>query len=281
MKRAARILAVAIVSFSVSLGLQVQIAQAAFDQTPPSLTVEAKPSFVVGNILDAPSEDPEIALFAFGIAQLLTWSATDDVAVCWYDLDLVPAGAPPQPILEFSQETQYLFAFGSDYDGSFGGGSEITRGFLVTARDCEYNATTRAVPDRPRVTQENNTSGVAESSPWGEVTYTGSWSTASCACFLQGHTARTSTRGASATFTRTYEEGDHVALAMAKGPGRGRAAIRVDGVFVETIDTFATANTNRVVVFERMMTAGTHTVTITNYATPGRPRIDLDAVLTN
>ena len=281
MQRSVRILAVTTASFSLLLGLQVHVANAAFDQTPPSLTVEAKPSFVVGNVLAVPSDDPEVAFFTYGIAQQLTWSATDDVAVCWYDLDLVPAGAPPQPILEFSQETQYLFAFGSDYDGTFGGGSDVTRGFLVTARDCEYNATTRAVPDRPRVTQENNASGVAETSPWGEITYTGSWGTATCACFLQGHTARTTTRGATATFSRTYEEGDHMALVMAQGPGRGRAAIRVDGFFVGMIDTFADVNTNRVVVFEQMMAAGTHTVSITNFATAGRPRIDLDAVMTN
>jgi hypothetical protein len=281
MQRSVRILAVTATSFSLLFGLQVQVANAAFDQTPPTLTVQAKPAFVVGNILAAPSDDPEAALFTYGIAQQLTWSATDDVAVCWYDLDLVPAGAPPQPILEFSQETQYVFPAGSDYDGTFGGGSAIVRGFLVTARDCEYNSTTRAVPDRPRVTQENNASGIAETSPWGEVTYTGSWGTGACACFLQGLTARTTTRGATATFTRTYEEGDHVALVMAQGPGRGRAAIRVDGFFVGTIDTFAEVNTNRVVVFERMMSAGTHTVTITNFATPGRARIDLDAVMTN
>jgi hypothetical protein len=52
-------------------------------------------------------------------------------------------------------------------------------------------------------------------------------------------------------------------------------------VFLANIDTFAAVNTNRVVVFQRMMPAGTHTVTIVNQATGGRPRIDLDAVMTN
>jgi hypothetical protein len=281
MRNLMRVLTAMTVSLGLMVGVQVPIAHAAFDQSPPALDVEAKPSFVVGNVLAPPSDDPELFPFTYGIGQLLTWTATDDVAVCWYDLDLVPAGGPPEPILEFSQETQYLFPFGSDYDGSFGGGSLITRGFLVTARDCEYNATTRAVPDRPRVTQEDNASGLFETSPWGQILYTGDWRIGSCACFLQGHTARTTTRGADAEFTRTYEEGDHVALVMAKGPARGRAVIRIDGVFVDRIDTYADQNTNRVVVFEQMMAAGVHTVSITNLATPGRPRIDLDAVLTN
>ena len=75
-------------------------------------------------------------------------------------------------------------------------------------------------------------------------------------------------------------EGDQVALVMALGPGRGRASIRIDGTWLTNIDTFAAVNTNRVVVFRRMP-AGTHTLTIVNQATPGRPRIDLDAVMTN
>lgn len=66
---------------------------------------------------------------------------------------------------------------------------------------------------------------------------------------------------------------------MAEGPGRGVASIRLDGRWLMDIDTFAPVNTNRVVVFQRMMTAGTHTLTILNHGTSGRPRIDLDAVL--
>jgi hypothetical protein len=50
----------------------VHVANAAFDQTPPSLTVEAKPSFVVGKVLAVPSDDPEVAFFTYGIAQQLT-----------------------------------------------------------------------------------------------------------------------------------------------------------------------------------------------------------------
>ncbi len=276
-----RVLTTMIVSAVLVVGVQAQTASAAVDQTPPVLVVDAKPAFVVGNILAPPSEDPELVNFTYGIEQLLNWSATDDVGVCWYDLDIVPAGAPPRPILEFVPDTQFLYTFGTDYDGSFGGGSEVVHGFLVTARDCQYNATTRFVPDRPRVTQEDNASGLFEVSPWGQLTYEDHWGVGACGCFLQGNTARTTTRGAVAVFTRTYEEGDHVALVMAQGPGRGRATIRVDGVIVDRIDTFAEVNTNRVVVFETAMSAGTHTLSITNLATFGRPRIDLDAVLTN
>jgi hypothetical protein len=47
------------------------------------------------------------------------------------------------------------------------------------------------------------------------------------------------------------------------------------------IDTFASVNTNRLVVFERGTTAGVHTIAIVNHATSCRPRIDLDAILIN
>jgi hypothetical protein len=57
------------------------------------------------------------------------------------------------------------------------------------------------------------------------ITYSGAWGQSNCACFLADHTAFTTTTGARATFTRTYEQGDQVALVMAEGPGRGKASI--------------------------------------------------------
>jgi hypothetical protein len=276
MRRSTRVLAVLTASLSL-IGLQVQLAQAdRFDTTPPTLTF-GKPAFVVGNVLAA-SPDPTDDYYPFtgGIAQQLTWSATDNVGVSSYDLWVTGSGFEPGPILQFTQDTQYLTT-ADDYNGDFGCGSCLRTGYLVTARDSNFNATTRWSPMFPEVTQENNATIYGT----GQITYTGSWSTGNCACFLQGHTARTSAANARATFTRTYDQGDHLAFVMAEGPGRGRATIRVDGVFIAMIDTFATTNTNRIVVFTRTMPAGVHTVSITNLATAGRARIDLDAVLAN
>ncbi len=287
MRKLRGFLVIATATVGLTLGTQVTFAQAAWDQTPPVLTVPVKPAFVVGNILAAPDIPPPggdpTDLFTNGIDQLLTWSATDNVGVSYYATSLIiPACELPvtDPGVQ-PRRPDTCSATGTDYDGEFGCGSCFPLGFLVTASDQQGNATTKAIPLHLRVTQENNAAGVDAVSPYGRFTYTGTWSTTNCLCFLQGHAARTSSYGARATFTRTYEQGDHVALVMAKGPGRGRAAIRVDGIVVSTIDTFASVNTNRVVVFERMMSAGTHTVSITNLATAGRPRIDLDAAMTN
>ena len=68
---------------------------------------------------------------------------------------------------------------------------------------------------------------------------------------------------------------------MAKGPGRGQADVFVDGVKTATINTYAQANSNRVIVYDKWMLAGVHTVKVVNKATAGHPRIDLDAVLAN
>jgi hypothetical protein len=252
-------------------------AHAILDQTPPTLSVPVRPAFVVGSVVD----DYELEGFTFAenIAQRIEWSATDDVGVCSYDLHAVPAGAPPEAILSFSQETSYTFSAG-DYDDDFGGGSSHIDGFLVTARDCTGNATTRVMTDRTLlVIQETGTS--ATTYGWTQaIDYTGNWQPTACACFLADGTLR-SDAGARASFTRTYEDGDQVAFVMAQGPGRGRAGIRVDGRWLATVDTIAAVNTNRVVTFHMSMSAGTHTVTIVNQGTPGRPRIDLDAILIN
>jgi hypothetical protein len=82
------------------------------------------------------------------------------------------------------------------------------------------------------------------------------------------------------TFTKEFADGQHVAVVMAEGPGRGSADVSVDGTVVGTVDTRAAVNDNRLVVFDWKMTAGVHSVTVANSATPGHPRIDIDAFMT-
>jgi hypothetical protein len=255
------------------LGTQSQFAQAAFDQTPPSLSVVVTPSFVVGNIVtDVPIDTVH---FTTDVAQLIQWSATDNAGVCSYDLFAQPAGAPPIPILEFSQETQFTTVAG-DYNGDFGGGSGVIIGYSVTARDCNGNATTKAVDEHVFVFQED---GMSATTAPQTITYGGTWRQGDCGCFLAEHTAFATEGGARVTFTRTFTGSDQVALVMSTGPGRGKASIRMDGKWVMNIDTFASVNTNRVVVYASAMSAGPHTLAIVNHGTPGRSRIDLDAIL--
>jgi hypothetical protein len=66
---------------------------------------------------------------------------------------------------------------------------------------------------------------------------------------------------------------------MEKNADRGSARILVDGVTRTTVNTFATTAQHRQVVFTDTMTAGKHTISVVNLATPGHPRIDLDAFI--
>ena len=110
------------------------------------------------------------------------------------------------------------------------------------------------------------------------ITYTGTWDVGTATASGGAHRVHDEERGQGHVHPE-YEDGDQVALVMAEGPGRGVASIRIDGKWLMNVDTFAPTNTNRVVVFAMGMSAGSHTVAIVNHGTPGRHRIDLDAVL--
>lgn len=246
----------------------------AYDQTPPALVVPIRPTFVVGTRIEPADFQPDDqGEYEAGIHQRIAWTATDASGVCSFDLFVLPAGSEPEPIFEFSDRTEFT-DLTSDYDGDFGGGSFVTTGFSVTAHDCAGNATTKVVHSRVGVTQEDGRTEYEEAP--GTVAYSGTWGVANCACFMWGHTAKTTQQWANVRFTRVFDEGDHVGLVMALGPARGKARVLIDGVRVATVDTFALTNENRTIVWEHRMTAGTHTVRVTNLATPGRSRIDVD-----
>jgi hypothetical protein len=72
----------------------------------------------------------------------------------------------------------------------------------------------------------------------------------------------------------------HVGLIMHTGPDRGKVKVYVNGTLQATVDTYATTSRPRVMVWQTIAAAGS-TVKIVNAATPGRTRIDLDAIVTN
>ena len=117
--------------------------------------------------------------------------------------------------------------------------------------------------------------GLTEDSS-SRIRYTGAWKTARFAGFSGGTTRYTSAAGARAT---TTVQGGPVGLVMEKASSRGSADVLVDGVRKATISTYAAETQHRVVVWEALLPAGPHTLTVVNKATPGHPRIDLDLVL--
>ncbi len=109
------------------------------------------------------------------------------------------------------------------------------------------------------------------------VRYSTGWSFVQQPSAFQG-TIHSSVRlGATATYTFN---GTRIALVATKGPGRGRFTVYLDGGSrpVATVDTGASSVRYCQTVFDTKVPSGRHTLTLRNCATPGRPRIELDAV---
>jgi hypothetical protein len=68
---------------------------------------------------------------------------------------------------------------------------------------------------------------------------------------------------------------------MPKSANRGSASVVVDGKAVATVNTHSVTTVNRVVVWQKWMPAGIHSIKVVNLATPGHPRVDIDAFLHN
>ena len=109
------------------------------------------------------------------------------------------------------------------------------------------------------------------------ITFSGSWSTAKAATFWGGALKRSTTAGAKATFVFT---GRSVAWVGRRGPDRGKAEVYVNGTRVATVDLYASSPlANRVVWSTSWSTSIKRTVVIRVLGTSGRPRVDVDAIV--
>ena len=261
----------------------------AADTTPPVLTAPVKAAFLVGSTIDvgsipdcAPQDEPWN--LDVGATMSLRWSATDAGGGVRYDVFAENAATGGDDVLVNSTATS-LLSFGVTNDQSCGGGNFSITQWVITARDRAGNEAVKAVRgERIRITQEDgraNTTSAYAVSP--TVAYTGTWTRSACACWSAGAVRKTTAKGASVTMTVPVAVGNVVRLGLvtSKAPNRGRFTVYVDGALHSTVDTYAATAQNRVIVWEKALGKGTHTVEVVNEATAGRPRIDLDAVLTN
>ena len=256
-------------ALAVATGSSIPAAQGAVDSTGPSLTVPARSAYVIGQIADDPLlVDGELWYADRGAYRQFTWKASDPSGICRYTVD------------EFHNVEGWYYATerytthattgtytykNDDYENSDDMGE-----IRVNAYDCAGNRTS--------VIRPTNYIGIERD--YGP-TVPAQWSRTSCVCAIGDSMLRTSTKNASlSTVVNGQGRKEHVALVMAKGPARGKAAIYFDGNLATTVDTYAEKNTNRVVMWDRELTGtGNHTVKVVNLATPGRPRIDIDAYL--
>lgn len=67
---------------------------------------------------------------------------------------------------------------------------------------------------------------------------------------------------------------------MPKNTNRGQVSISVDGGTATIVDTYAASAQNRVLVWQvEFPSTSAHQVVVTNKATAGRGRVDVDAVV--
>lgn len=252
-----------------------------YDGTAPLLTMQPL-EFVLGASLDqaGPSNtDCSGRPWNLEVPLQLRWVGSDAVsAVRGFDVwqqypDYVWKRA------EGTSATTYQFA-GTNYDGSCGDGGSVESWYWVVAHDNRGNSATSA--GQSRVVDVWQETGLTEYGQAGiPLVRTGTWSTSSCVCSNNGRTLTRSSAGASLTYTiTTTKPGAVVAIAVGKNTNRGVMNVSLDGGTATSVNTYASAPTHRVVVWQRVINSpGTHTVKVTNAGTAGRPRIDIDAVL--
>lgn len=250
------------------------------DTTAP--VAQIRPRLDVGSQVvrqpDYICEDSESSTVGF----VVRYSATDPSGVSRYNRwDVYGDGEPDGGSAWWYGDDAGQLWHGAltDYRGDCGFDSGDFEGWAITAYDDVDNAKYVDIFSQPVVFQQD---GVSLESAGGSVTATrtGTWRTATGSWASGGSQMWTEQQGATATW-RVPVEGNlgGIGLVMAQGPGRGRFQVRVDGTLVATVDSLAAANRNRVVVWQAHVAAGTHTLTVRNLATTGRPRIDVDAVV--
>ncbi len=107
------------------------------------------------------------------------------------------------------------------------------------------------------------------------ITRSGTWRRSERSIWSGGTALYSRAKGASVSRTFT---GRGIAFVAATGPGRGRAAIWIDGTRVGSVGLYAKTLTSRRVLFTKTWaSAGPHMIKIVVAGTDGHPRVDLDA----
>jgi hypothetical protein len=260
----------ALLGLAAALSLVAVPAQAA-DTSGPTLSVPPRGSFIVGQQIADPQDIAELGGLSFangGALKQYKWTASDPSGICASSVDNEMIYGWEEGTRNPSNATSGTYTFGADYWGTRSGD---VFAFRVNVWDCAGNKRSieRGLDTYLTVAKDY---GPTVPSGWKRTTWVGA---------VGDSMLNTSTYKASlSTVVAADGHNGHVALVMAKGPGRGKASIYFDGVYVKTIDTYAPANINRVVMWDKEL-GGTrnHTIKVVNQATSGHPRIDIDAYI--
>ncbi len=256
----------------------------AYDGTSPTLTL-APVDFVVGSSIDAAqarsSESCATFPWNLNVPLRMRWSG-GDVTSGLAGYDVWGNGAKWDGVNQLADDTAaktYVLA-GNNYGGDCGGGGEFNNHYWVSAQDNKGNtASSRLIREHLAVWDENGiTPNLGESNL--ALTRTGTWRTASCACFNTGKTLYSTAKYAALSYkVTTTAPSQVVGVVMEKASNRGTVNISVDGGTATAVNTNAASTAHRVVVWQKVLTRGVHTIKLTNAGTAGHARIDVDAIM--
>lgn len=259
------------------------------DTRAPDLDLPT-PHFLVGDQIgtSGPWEEVQPGRWDFegtsfsSVPRKLDWRASDNNGRCTLKYDVAQDSGRGLYVFESGlTESQYTVT-DSDVDDSFG--IQMIDGWVVTATDCAGNSSSAFTPAGTQVIQQDgsrpqgiNPAGISYSP---DPATTPAWQEVSDDPELSGWSSMfTDQAEATVSFTRTFLNEAPFGLVMTFGPDHGRAVVHVDGRYVSTIDAYAPERSTRRIALSQQVTEGDHTVSITNYATPGHPRMEIDAFL--
>ncbi len=254
-----------------------------YDGTSPSFTMNPV-QFRIGTSIDD-AEAPTATLcetspWNTNIPLRLSWSGSDATSgLAGYDVwGAGPAFGGVNKEVAGTTATSYNLT-GYNYNGDCGEGPLWDRAYWVVSTDNRGN-TASSNEVRPDVQVWQETGRDLYGDPGITVTRTGTWTASSCTCFNSGKTLFSTAAGASLTYTVSADRpGQTVAIVVEKNSNRGTANISVDGGAATAVNTQASSPTHRVIVWQKTLGVGTHTVKVTNAGTAGHSRVDVDAVM--
>jgi hypothetical protein len=268
-----KIIALAAAIVASSAGLLGTPAAATTDTTPPVWTKPPTNSMNVGaQVNPAILGDCD----SWSIPVKVSWTAQDpESGIAHYGYSLYDSGSEDATITK--KTSRNLTTWVVD-DVCGGGGSEQN---FYAWNGAGLHSSWLWGDQGLKVVQDDSLTQTL-SQPW--IRYNGAWSTSACNCWSGGTTQKTTQSGASAVLTLPYDPfGDGrdygLGVLMARGPDRGKAAVFVDNVKVATVDTYSSSKLNRTVVWRSTTSKATETIKVVNLATPGRPRVDVDAFI--
>jgi hypothetical protein len=255
----------------------------AYDGTSPALHMRPV-SFVVGSSIDAaepPGDEACSAAIWNGATLRMRWSGFDRVSgLAGYDVWAAgPSHGGAEKLVEATSSTSHTYA-GTNYTGDCGGGSDVDNHYWVVSKDNRGNtASTHQVGQHFDVWTERGVDVTGERAAL-PLTKTGTWTSSSCTCSNHGKTLYSTAKGASLTYrVTTTRPGQVLALVVGKNTNRGTVKIRVDGGATKAVSTYASSPRHRVIVWQKVLGVGTHTLELTNAGTPGHSRVAVDTLM--